>query len=146
MLPLYHLSFESMLIPFSFSLFFNSLLALSELTNAFSARPILLKHKIFTFYRPAAYALGQLTTDIPLIFIQLTLFDLIVYFLSHLSRTAGQFFINFLVLYVNTMAMYAFFRMMGALSPSLDVATRLSGISIQILVVYAGISFHLMDI
>ena len=36
------------------------------------------------------------------------------------------------------MTMYAFFRMVGALSSSLDVATRISGISIQILVVYAG--------
>lgn len=122
----------------SFSLFFNSLLALSELTNAYSARPILLKHKLFTFYRPAAYALAQLATDIPLVFIQITCFDLVIYFLTGLSRTPSQFFINFLVLYINTMAMYAYFRMLGALSSSLDVATRISGISIQVLVVYAG--------
>jgi ABC-type multidrug transport system permease subunit len=122
----------------SFSLFFNSLLALSELTNAYSARPILLKHKSLTFYRPSAYALGQLVTDVPLVFAQISLFELIVYFLSHLSRTPGHFFTSFLVLYVNTLAMYAFFRMLGALSSTLDAATRVSGISIQILVVYAG--------
>ena len=119
-------------------MFFNSLLALSELTNAYSARPILLKHKLFTFYRPAAYALAQLATDIPLVFVQLTIFDIIVYFLSNLTRSPGRFFINFFVLYINTMTMYAFFRMVGALSSSLDVATRVSGISIQVLVVYAG--------
>jgi len=122
----------------SFSLFFNSLLALSELTNAYSARQILLKHKLFTFYRPAAYALGQLATDIPIIFVQVALFDIVVYFISHLSRTPSQFFLNFFMLYINTMTMYAFFRMVGALSSNLDVATRISGISIQILVVYAG--------
>jgi ATP-binding cassette, subfamily G (WHITE), member 2, SNQ2 len=125
----------------SFSLFFNSLLALSELTNAYSARQILLKHKLFTFYRPAAYALGQLVTDIPIIFVQVAIFDIIVYFLSHLSRTPSQFFINFFVLYINTMTMYTFFRMLGALSSSLDAATRISGISIQILVVYGGSSY-----
>ena len=119
-------------------MFFNSLLALSELTNAYSARPILLKHKLFTFYRPAAYALAQLATDIPLVFVQLTIFDIIVYFLSNLTRSPGRFFLNFFVLYINTMTMYAFFRMVGALSSSLDVATRVSGISIQVLVVYAG--------
>jgi ATP-binding cassette, subfamily G (WHITE), member 2, SNQ2 len=124
----------------SFSLFFNSLLALSELSNAYSARQILLKHKLFTFYRPAAYALGQLVTDIPIIFVQVTVFDIVAYFLSHLSRTPSQFFINFLVLYINTMSMYAFFRMVGSLSANLDAATRISGISIQILVVYAGSS------
>lgn len=123
----------------SFSLFFNSLLALSELTNAFSARPILLKHKLLTFYRPAAYALAQLITDVPLVFIQLMIFDLVVYFISGLIRSPSHFFINFLILYVNTMSMYAFFRMVGALSSSLDVATRVSGIGIQILIVYAGL-------
>ena len=129
------------MVKLSFSLFFNSLLALSELTNAYSARQILLKHKLFTFYRPAAYALGQLITDIPIIFVQVALFDIVVYFLSHLSRSPSQFFINFLVLYFNTMSMYAFFRMVGALSANLDAATRLSGISIQILVVYGGSSY-----
>ena len=127
----------------SFSLFFNALLALSELTNAYSARPILLKHKLFAFYRPAAYALAQLATDIPIIFVQVSCFDLVVYFLTNLSRTPSQFFINFLVLYITTMTMYAFFRMVGALSSSLDVATRVSGLSIQVLVVYAGISHHI---
>lgn len=122
----------------SFSLFFNSLLALSELTNAYSARPVLLKHRLLTFYRPSAYALGQLATDVPLVFVQIALFEVVVYFLSNLSRTPGHFFTSFLVLYVNTMTMYAFFRMVGALSSSLDAATRVSGISIQILVVYGG--------
>jgi len=36
------------------------------------------------------------------------------------------------------MSMYAFFRMLGALSASLDVAKKISGISIQALIVYAG--------
>jgi len=99
-----------------------------------------LKHKLFTFYRPAAYALAQLATDVPIIFVQVTCFDVVVYFLTNLSRTPAQFFINFLVLYVTTMTMYAFFRMVGALSSSLDVATRFSGLSIQALVIYAGIS------
>lgn len=38
-----------------FMLLFNALLALAELTNAFVSRPILLKHKSFSFYRPSAY-------------------------------------------------------------------------------------------
>ena len=112
---------------------------MSELTNAFSARPILLKHKLLTFYRPAAYALAQLITVVPLVFLQLMIFDLVVYFISGLIRSPSHFFINFLILYVNTMSMYAFFRMVGALSSSLDVATRVSGIGIQILIVYAGL-------
>ncbi|KAJ5717802.1 hypothetical protein N7488_003448 [Penicillium malachiteum] len=60
-----------------FILLFNALLALAELTAAFESRPILMKHKSFSFYRPAAYALAQVVVDVPLVFIQVVLFDLI---------------------------------------------------------------------
>lgn len=32
-----------------------------------------------SFYRPAAYALAQVVVDIPLVFIQVVIFDLVVY-------------------------------------------------------------------
>lgn len=121
-----------------FALLFNALLALAELTLAFSSRPILMKHKSFTLYRPSAYALAQVVADVPVIFVQIACFDIVLYFLSGLSRTASQFFINFLFLYFSTMSMYAFFRMLGSLVPSLDAATALSGLSVQALIVYAG--------
>lgn len=74
-------------------------------------------------------------------FIQVACFDIVIYFLTNLARTPGQFFINFFVLYLVTMCMFAFFRMLGALTSSLDIATRISGISIQALIVYAVSSF-----
>ena len=121
-----------------FLLLFNALLALAELTAAFGARPILLKHKSFSFYRPAAFALAQTFVDVPLNFVQVIIFDLIVYFMSDLSRTASQFFINVFFLWTVTMTIYAFFRALAAWCGSLDVATRFTGVSIQILVVYTG--------
>ncbi|KAL1636943.1 ATP-binding cassette transporter snq2 [Diplodia intermedia] len=121
-----------------FMLLFNALLALAELTAAFDSRPILLKHKSFSFYRPAAYALAQTVVDVPLVLIQVAIFDIVVYFMSNLQRTASQFFISLLFLFILTMTMYAFFRAIGALVDSLDVATRLTGVAIQILVVYTG--------
>lgn len=121
-----------------FMLLFNALLALAELTAAFGSRPILLKHKSFSFYRPSAYAIAQTVVDIPLVLVQVLLFDIVVYFMSNLQRTASQFFISVLFLFILTMAMYAFFRAIGALVDSLDVATRITGVAIQILVVYTG--------
>lgn len=76
--------------------------------------------------------------DIPLVFVQVFIFDVIVYFMSNLSRTASQFFISLLILWAITMNMYAFFRAIGAMVKSLDIATRITGISIQILIVYTG--------
>ncbi|KAF3025191.1 hypothetical protein E8E15_002689 [Penicillium rubens] len=121
-----------------FILLFNALLAMAELTAAFESRPILMKHKSFSFYRPAAYALAQVVVDVPLVFIQVVLFDIVVYFMANLARTPSQFFINLLVIFILTMTMYSFFRALGALCSSLDVATRLTGVAIQALVVYTG--------
>ncbi|MCJ1478683.1 hypothetical protein MMC13_007364 [Lambiella insularis] len=121
-----------------FMLLFNALLALAELTSAFASRPILLKHKTFSFYRPAAYAIAQTVVDIPLVLVQVFIFDVVVYFMSGLGRTASQFFISLLTLWVLTMSMYSFFRAIGSLVPSLDVATRITGIAIQALIVYTG--------
>jgi ATP-binding cassette subfamily G (WHITE) protein 2 (SNQ2) len=121
-----------------FMLLFNALLALAELTAAFESRPILLKHKSFSFYRPAAYAIAQTVCDIPLVLIQVAIFDIVVYFMASLQRTASQFFISLLFLWLLTMTMYAFFRAIGALVGSLDAATRITGVAIQALVVYTG--------
>jgi len=68
-----------------FILLFNALLALAEMTAAFASKPILLKHKSFSFYRPAAYAVAQTVVDVPLVFIQVFLFDLIIYWMSGVS-------------------------------------------------------------
>ena len=121
-----------------FLLLFNALLALAELTAAFASRPIMLKNKSFSFYRPAAFALAQTVVDIPMNFLQVFVFNLVVYFMSNLARTASQFFIAVLFLWITTMTIYAFFRAIAALCGSLDIATRFTGVSIQILVVYTG--------
>ncbi|PWY78260.1 hypothetical protein BO70DRAFT_397509 [Aspergillus heteromorphus CBS 117.55] len=119
-------------------LLFNSLLALAELTSFFGSRHIMLKHKSFSFYRPSAYALAQVVVDVPLVLVQVTLFELIVYFMSNLSRTPSQFFINYLFIFLLTMTMYSLFRTIGSLSASLDAATRITGVTVQALIVYTG--------
>ncbi|KAL8703657.1 MAG: hypothetical protein Q9201_003169 [Fulgogasparrea decipioides] len=121
-----------------FLLLFNALLALAELTDAFSSRPILLKHKSFSFYRPAAYAIAQTVVDLPLVLVQVLIFDIVVYFMAGLARTPSQFFISVLFLFILTMSMYSFFRAIGSLVGSLDIATRITGVAIQALIVYTG--------
>lgn len=119
-------------------LLFNALLALAELTSAFASRPVLMKHKSFSFYRPSAFALAQTIIDVPLVLVQVTIFNLVVYFMAGLQRTASQFFISLLLLWIVTMNMYAFFKAVASLVGSLDVATRVTGLAIQVLVVYTG--------
>lgn len=121
-----------------FVLLFNALLALAEMTSAFASKPILLKHKTFSFYRPAAYAIAQTVVDIPLALIQVLIFDLIIYFMSDLQRTPSQFFISVLILWIVTMTMYSFFRSVASICKTLDSATRITGVAVQALIVYTG--------
>jgi ABC-type multidrug transport system ATPase subunit/ABC-type multidrug transport system permease subunit len=121
-----------------FILLFNALLALAEMTAAFSSKPILLKHKSFSFYRPAAYAIAQTVVDVPLVAVQVVLFNTIIYWMGGLAPTASQFFISCLVIWLVTMTTYAYFRALSALCGTLDTASRFTGLSIQILVVYTG--------
>ena len=55
-----------------------------------------------SFYRPAAYAIAQTVVDIPLVLAQVTIFDIVVYFMSDLARAPSQFFISLLILWVRT--------------------------------------------
>ncbi|KAF4980544.1 hypothetical protein FZEAL_3479 [Fusarium zealandicum] len=121
-----------------FLLLFNALLALAEQTASFESKPILLKHKSFSFYRPSAFAIAQTVVDVPLVFIQVFLFNIIIYWMANLSRTASQFFIATLILWLVTMVTYAFFRAISAWCKTLDVATRFTGVAIQIIIVYTG--------
>ena len=121
-----------------FTLLFNALLALAELTAAFQSRPIILKHKSFSFYRPAAYAIAQTVLDLPLVLVQVLIFNITVYFLSNLGRTPSQFFINVLFVFFTTLTMYSFFRALGAWCRSLDIATRITGVSLQAIITYTG--------
>ncbi|EPS41519.1 hypothetical protein H072_4554 [Dactylellina haptotyla CBS 200.50] len=121
-----------------FVILFNTFLALAELPSSFVARPIMLKHRSFSFYRPSAFAIAQVMVDIPSVVVQVLLFNIIVYWMSGLQRTASHFFINCLVTYINTVAMYSFFRMMGAWNKNLDNATKIVGVAIQAVIVYTG--------
>jgi len=121
-----------------FMLLFNALLALAELNATFESRPILLKHKSFSFYRPAAFAIAQTVIDVPLVFVQNVIFNVVVYFMANLQRTPSQFFISLATIFAITMTMYAFFRALGATFGTLDAATRVTGVALQILIVYTG--------
>ena len=83
-----------------FSLLFNCLLSMSEVTDSFSGRPILSKHKSFRFYNPAAFCLAQIASDIPVLLFQISVFSIVIYFMVGLEQTAGAFFTFWFVIYL----------------------------------------------
>lgn len=96
------------------ALLFNSLLAMSEVTDSFTGRPTLAKHKAFAFFHPAAFCIAQIAADIPVILFQITHFSVVLYFMVGLKQTAGAFFTFYVILFATTMCMTALFRFIGA--------------------------------
>ncbi|KAJ5369162.1 ABC multidrug transporter atrF [Penicillium cataractarum] len=121
-----------------FSLLYNSLLAMSEVTDSFEGRPVLVKHKSFAMFHPAAFCIAQITADIPVLLFQVSMFALVVYFMVGLTMTAGAFFTYWILVFATTMCMTALFRAIGALFSTFDGASKVSGFLISALIMYTG--------
>lgn len=116
----------------------NALTAISEIDGLYGQRPIVEKHASYAFYHPATEAAAGIMADIPVKFATATVFNLIVYFLAGLRRTPNQFFLFFLVSYVATFVMTAFFRTLAAITKTVSQAMALAGVLVLALVMYTG--------
>jgi ABC-type multidrug transport system permease subunit len=86
-----------------FAVLFNALMAMSEVTDSFTGRPVLLKHKSFALFHPAAFCIAQIAADIPVILFQVSIFSLVLYFMTGLTSSAGAFFTFWVILLAITM-------------------------------------------
>jgi ATP-binding cassette subfamily G (WHITE) protein 2 (SNQ2) len=121
-----------------FCLLYPAYIGLSEVTDSFTGRPVLTKHRAFAFHYPAAFVIAQIATDIPIMLFQMTHFGIVIYFMVGLKTTAEAFFTFWVIIFASAMAMTAFFRMVGAAFPTFDAATKASGLSVSALFVYMG--------
>lgn len=85
------------------SIIYHSLLAMSEVTDSFSGRPVLVKHKGFAFFHPAAFCIAQITADIPVLLFQISIYSIVVYFMVGLTMSASAFFTYWIVIFATTM-------------------------------------------
>ena len=83
-----------------FAVLLNALIAISEINNLYSQRPIVEKQASYAFYHPFTEAMAGIVADIPVKFAIATCFNIILYFLSGLRREPSQFFIFFLFNFV----------------------------------------------
>ena len=86
-----------------FSLLYNTIVAMSEVTESFKGRPVLIKHKAFAFYHPAAFCLAQITADFPVLLFQCTIFSVVLYWMVGLKATAAAFFTFWIILFTTTL-------------------------------------------
>lgn len=120
------------------SLLFNAFQAFGELASTMIGRPIVNKHRAFTFYRPSALWIAQIGVDLAFATVQIMIFSIMVYFMCGLVRDAGAFFTYVLMIISGYLAMTLFFRTVGCLCPDFDVAIRLAAFIITAFVVTSG--------
>ena len=121
-----------------FSLLYNTLMAMSEVTDSFTGRPVLGKHKAFAMYHPAAFCISQIAADLPVIVFQVSVFSIILYFMVGLKVSAAAFFTYWILVFSTTMCMTAFFRAIGAAFPNFDAAAKVSGFGVSAIFTYTG--------
>ena len=114
------------------------LTAMSEVTDSFSGRAVLAKHKEFAFYHHAAFCFSQITSDIPVILCQVTVWSLIVYFMTGLTTSADAFLTFWVVLFSVSICMTALFRLIGAAFGNFDDASKVSGFVVSAAIIYSG--------
>ncbi|KAI1777392.1 ABC-2 type transporter-domain-containing protein [Hypoxylon cercidicola] len=120
------------------SLLFNAFQAFSELGSTMTGRPIVNKHKAYTFHRPSALWIAQIFVDTAFSAVQILVFSIIVYFMTGLTRTAGAFFTFYLLILVGNIAMTLYFRIIGCLSPDFDYAIKFAVVTVTLFILTSG--------
>ncbi|KAK4939048.1 ATP-binding cassette transporter snq2 [Elasticomyces elasticus] len=120
------------------ALLFNAFQAFSELPATMLGRPIVNKHRAYTFHRPGALWLAQILVDLAFSSAQIFVFAVIVYFMTGLARSAGAFFVFVLVIISTYLCMTLFFRTIGCLCPDFDYAIKFAATVITLFVITSG--------
>lgn len=120
------------------ALLFNAFQAFAELASTMLGRPIVNKHRAYTFHRPSALWLAQILVDLAFASVQIFVFSVIVYFMTGLVRDAGAFFIFVLIIVTGYLSMTLFFRTIGCLCPDFDYAIKFAAVIITLFVITSG--------
>ena len=120
------------------ALLFNAFQAFAELGSTMLGRPIVNKHRAYTFHRPSALWLAQILVDTAFASVQIFVFSVIVYFMTGLVRTPGAFFTFVLIIITGYLSMTLFFRTIGCLCPDFDYAIKFAATIITLFVITSG--------
>ncbi|KAM5437048.1 GTPase-activating protein [Microsporum ferrugineum] len=131
-----------------FAILLNGLMSITEINGyvqklpRYAQRPIVVKHVNFAFYHAYSEALAGIVADIPIKFLLATAFNVIIYFLGGLQRSAAKFFIFFLFTFLTILVMSAIFRTLAAATKSISQALAMAGVMILALVIYTGFTLQ----
>lgn len=121
-----------------FSVLYLSLSGLAEVSNSFSARPILMKQRNYSLYHPSAFAIAESVSFFPVSVCITLLFSLVLYFLANLAREAGKFFTFFLFSLLVGLCMSSLFKAVAAWNKTISAANSFAGVLVLASLMYSS--------
>ncbi|KAH9045960.1 ABC-2 type transporter-domain-containing protein [Lactarius hengduanensis] len=121
-----------------FSLLWAALSSIAEIPALFAQRPIVVKHAKAAMYHPFIEAAALTIVDVPITFVTIIVFSLILYFMVGLQASASQFFTFFLFIFTMALVMKAWFRCVAAAFGDPAPAQTVAGLMLLLLVLYTG--------
>jgi hypothetical protein len=95
-----------------------------------------------TIIDPAAFCIAQITADIPVLFFQVSIFSIVLYFMVGLETSASAFFTYWVIVFTTAICMTALFRLIGAAFGTFDGASKVSGFAVMAFIMYTGYMIH----
>ena len=89
-------------------------------------------------YTRAAFPVANLLSDLPFSAVRIFIFNVIVYFMTGLYRSAGAFWTFHIISYITFLSMQGFFRTFGLCFQNFDTAFRMSVIFFPNIIQYSG--------
>lgn len=122
-----------------FSCIFAALGAFAAVPSVVTARAVFYREKP-SFLRPFAYFVAQSIADVPFTVLGSAIFSTMVYFMAGLNLSDyGMRYVLFVLTYsLTSVVTVSFAQMVAVISPTLEVASSIVGVSMSILSLFAG--------
>ncbi|KAM0267314.1 hypothetical protein ACHAPA_006094 [Fusarium lateritium] len=99
-----------------FALLFNAFASQLEVLTVYAERPVIEKHNRYAFYHQSAQAISSYIIDLPYKTVNMIIFNLLIYFMAHLRREAGNFFFFCLTSFLTTLVMSCIYRTLACVT------------------------------
>ncbi|KAF1940999.1 ATP-binding cassette transporter [Clathrospora elynae] len=116
----------------------NAFLFSAEVAMLWEHRPIIEKHRRFAFHHPMIEAASSMLCDLPNKILASLAFNIPIYFMSNLRRSASAFFTFYIISFVCLLTLSMFFRMAGSFSRSIVQTIVPVGVYLSVCVIYSG--------
>ena len=90
-------------------------------------------------YSRGAYPIANMLADLPFSATRIFIYNVVIYFMTHLDRSAGGFWTFHLMVYLTFLVMQAFFRAFGLIFHDFDTAFRISVLFFLHILQYVGL-------